>query len=209
MTWENAILGPGWAWSMLSMLLVIGSLLGLYRQLLAQNSANALQRMEALQSRWESARMVHARLTLALWRKHSNGLAPDYNAQVALNWVIGFFEDLFDLQAKGHLEWHEIWPTWGQALPIYWALSKPAILELRSGGSSLSFLGIEQLALRAEAFARENGDEWSVAESDIPALIESQIGRNTARLQMLRDVAAGVIPTDPVARATQRGAAPD
>ena len=32
MDWQNAIFGPGWVWSMLSMVLVVGSLLGLYRQ---------------------------------------------------------------------------------------------------------------------------------------------------------------------------------
>ena len=32
MDWQNAIFGPGWVWSLLSMVLVVGSLLGLYRQ---------------------------------------------------------------------------------------------------------------------------------------------------------------------------------
>jgi hypothetical protein len=36
MDWQNAIFAPGWVWSMLSMVLVVGSLVGLYRQLRTQ-----------------------------------------------------------------------------------------------------------------------------------------------------------------------------
>ena len=36
MDWQNAIFAPGWAWSMLSMVLVVGTLVGLYRQLRTQ-----------------------------------------------------------------------------------------------------------------------------------------------------------------------------
>src|SRR4029079_1267181 len=38
MDWQNAIFAPGWVWSMLSLVLVVGSLVGLYRQLLSQHT---------------------------------------------------------------------------------------------------------------------------------------------------------------------------
>ena len=38
MDWQNAIFAPGWVWSMLSMVLVVGTLVGLYRQLLSQHT---------------------------------------------------------------------------------------------------------------------------------------------------------------------------
>jgi hypothetical protein len=38
MDWQNAIFAPGWVWSMLSMVLVVGTLIGLSRQLLAQQT---------------------------------------------------------------------------------------------------------------------------------------------------------------------------
>jgi len=37
MDWQNAIFAPGWGWSMLSLVLVVGTLVGLYRQLLTQH----------------------------------------------------------------------------------------------------------------------------------------------------------------------------
>jgi hypothetical protein len=38
MDWQYAIFAPGWVWSMLSLVLVVGTLVGLYRQLLAQRT---------------------------------------------------------------------------------------------------------------------------------------------------------------------------
>jgi hypothetical protein len=63
--------------------------------------------------------------------------------------------------------------------------------------SSTVFTGFERLARRAEEAAPRSRDDWSLPESRIPEELDVQIARNTARLSMFRDIAAGVIPSDP------------
>jgi hypothetical protein len=192
-----SFIGPGseWFWTAISGVVLAGTALAIYRQLRGQNAANVVQRMEALQGRWESPRMIHSRLVIALWRKDSAGLGPDYDVQIAINWVCGFFDDLADLERHGYLDWDEIQPTWAQPLIIYWALTGQAIRELRAA-SPMTFRAFEQLVSTAVDQGRRRGEDWSIPESELPAVIEAQIGRNSARLQMLRDVESGVLPTE-------------
>jgi hypothetical protein len=191
-----AFIGPGseWFWTALSGLILAVTFIAIYRQLRAQSAANAVHRMEALQGQWDSERMIHARLTVALWRKHAAGPSPSFEAQAALGWLLGFFENLSDLEEDGYLTWKEVSNTWGEVLVAYWALLAPTIRELRPRVPTV-YTGFERLARRAEEAARRRGDDWSVPESQIPEELDTQIMRNTARLRMLRDIATGVIPT--------------
>jgi hypothetical protein len=68
-----AFIGPGseWFWTALSGIILAVTFIAIYRQLRAQSAANAANRMEALQGRWDSERMIHARLRIAIWRKHA------------------------------------------------------------------------------------------------------------------------------------------
>lgn len=193
-----AFIGPGseWFWTALSGLILAVTFIAIYRQLRAQSAANAVHRMEALQGQWDSERMIHARLTVAIWCKHAAGPSATFEVQAALYWLCGFFENLSDLEEDGHLTWKEVSNTWGAPLVGYWALLAPTIREVQAH-TPTAFTGFERLARRAEEEARGRGDDWSVPESQFPEYIETQIGRNTARLRMLRDIAAGVIPTDP------------
>lgn len=102
-----ALIGPGseWFWTAVSWIILAVTFIAIYRQLRAQNAANALQRMEALQGTWTSERMIHARLVVVLWRKHAAGPSADFKAQAALNWLCGFFENLSDLEEDGYLTW--------------------------------------------------------------------------------------------------------
>jgi hypothetical protein len=196
---EIVLIGPGseWFWTALQFVVVVVTLLAIYRQLRAQAASNWLHRMEALQGRWDSAQMVHARLAAALWRKRTDGGPPDFEAQVALNWLCGFFEDLGMLERQGYVAWDEVESGWGESLVQWWALLAPMIADFRSGtpGMSTAFGDFERLARRAEEAARRRGEDWSVPEGQIPVILDVRIGRDTARLRMLRDIAAGVIPT--------------
>lgn len=195
---EIVLIGPGseWFWTALQFVVVVVTLLAIYRQLRAQGAANAVQRMESLQGEWNSERMIHSRLVVAIWRKHAAS-SPPFEVQVAGNWLCGFFENLSDLEEDGYLTWKEVQNTWGESLITYWALLAPAVTEVRGGPTSNVFRGFERLARRAEAEARSRGEDWLMSESQIPEMLEAQIGRNTARLRMLRDISAGVIPAEP------------
>lgn len=201
---ELVLVGPGseWFWAALQFVVVVVTLLAIYRQLRAQGAANAVQRMETLQGEWNSERMIHSRLVVAIWRKHdaaspNAASSPDFETQAALGWLCGFFENLSDLEEDGYLTWKEVVNNWGQSLIVYWVLLAPVVTELRSSATSNMFTGFERLARRAEAVARSLGEDWLMSESEIPQMLEEQIGRNAARLRMLRDIASGVIPAEP------------
>jgi hypothetical protein len=114
----------------------------------------------------------------------------------ALNLLCTFFEDLGTLEADGYVTWNDVEVTWGEGLVMYWALLGPTIMELRAGMPS-AYAEFERLAKHAEEMARRRGEDWSVPESAIPELVETQIGVLTAWLRMSRDIATGVIPADP------------
>jgi hypothetical protein len=191
------LIGPGseWFWSMLQLVVVVVSLAALYRQLRAQGSANAVQRMDSLQGAWESERMIHVGLLVTLWCKQAGGTSPGLEAQAALASLCDFFENLSDLEEEGYLTWKEVENSWGQALAVYWTLLSPAILERRGQGTTV-YPGFERLAQKAKASAAKRGDDWSFDPADIPDVLEGMIGRGQARLRILRDVAEHVIPVD-------------
>lgn len=193
------MIGPGseWFWAAAQFVVVVVSLGGLYRQLKQTNAANAVQRMESLQGMWTSERLIQARLRVAIWRKHRTTDAPSFADQAALSTLCGFFENLSDLEEERFITWREIENTWGEPLVTWWSLLGPTIQALREESSARAYRGFEHLAERAERLANERGDRWSISEADIPDVLEAQIGRNTARLEMLRDAASGMIPREP------------
>ena len=193
-----AFIGPGseWFWTMLQFLALAITFYAIYRQLRAQRAAAATQRMEAWQEKWFSDSLIHARLTVAIWRKHAASPSPTFEARAALNLLCTFFEDLGTLEAAGYVTWKEVEATWGEGLVMYWALLGPTVMELRASMPS-AYAEFERLAKRADEMARRRGEDWSVPESAIPELVETQIGVLTAWLRMSRDIATGVIPADP------------
>ena len=100
-----AFIGPGseWLWAMLTGVAIPISFIAVYRQLRLQNAANVVQRLDSLSGLWDSERMIHARLVVAMWLKHASAAPPTYEAQAALGWACGFFEDLADLEEEGHV----------------------------------------------------------------------------------------------------------
>lgn len=199
------MVGPGseWLWAMVEFFVVALGLIGVYRQLRQQNAANALHRMEALQGEWQSARLSHARLVAAIWRKHSDGRDPDPATQMAIVWVGNFFENLADLYGQRYISWAEVEDTWGASLVRWWIVLRDPILELSEGGAR-EYPGFQGLAERALEKGRKRGEKWAVADQDLPRLLDFHIAINAARLRMLRDIELGVIPEEPAPRTPPR-----
>ena len=79
-----ALIGPGseWFWAMLTMLMLTITFVAIYRQLRAQVTANALQKMQFLLDRYQSDRMTHFRLSAALdikYGKPGAGMQPRHH----------------------------------------------------------------------------------------------------------------------------------
>ncbi len=187
--------GSEWFWSAAQFAVVTVTLIGLYRQLRAQNAANVVQRMESLQGAWDSPRIVYSRLAVATWLRDHPGAAPDFDDQVSLAWLCNFLENLSDLEEDGSITWREIENTWGQTLVSYWSVLEPVIANQRVvTGTSRMYLGFERLARRAAAAAARLGEDWTLRDDDRAAFLASQIGRNAARLRLLTAIERGTIP---------------
>ena len=102
MDWQNAIFGPGWVWSLLSMVLVVGSLLGLYRQLQLQHDASATEQLNNLLGEWSSERMCRAKLTVLL--AIQAGVEPEQLPHRAVSHVGFFWQRIGYLVRTGHME---------------------------------------------------------------------------------------------------------
>jgi hypothetical protein len=181
---------------MAQFLVVVVTLVALYRQIRQANAANTLQRMISLQGEWDAPRMIYARLAVAIWRKHATSPVPDVEAQVPLAWLCNFFENLSDLYVEGYVTWTEIENSWGSSLVFWWAALEQTVKSERSG-NSVAYAGFELLAKRALAGAAKRGDDWSVADEDIPGMLDVQIGRNRTRLRLLRELESGEWPQEP------------
>jgi len=181
---------------MAQFLVVVVTLVGLYRQLKQQNSANAVQRMQAFQGEWNSPRLIYARLAVATWRKHTTSPEPSPEAQVPLGWLCGFFENLSDLYLDGYLGWKEIEVTWGAQLALWWQALAATVATARAETAD-AYGGFELLAQRALAESAKRGDSWVVTAEELPAALDVQIRRNRTRLRLLRAIETGAILDDP------------
>ena len=117
------IIGPGseWFWAAAQFIVVVVSLYGIYRQLRSQGAANAVQRIETLEGEWNSTRLSHARLAVALHLKYeTDDMAGFFKARP----VLDFFVNLGNLYEWGYLSIEEVEATWGDAVPIWAALTR-------------------------------------------------------------------------------------
>lgn len=195
--WEgSAIFGPGseWFWSMTQFAVVTITLVAIYRQLSAQRSANALQLMESFNEQWDGDRMLRTRLQVALRIRQGEGFDALYPF---LTPVCTFFEDLADLQKKGHIDTRYVWESWGRTIQFWWAILAPTIeqgriVEDQPKGNS----GFEDLNRLMRAMDSDHGERLFVPDAEfINRRLDAMIQQATASLRMEQDAKTGIIPT--------------
>ena len=125
MDWQNAIFAPGWVWSMLSMVLVVGTLVGLYRQLRLQSAQGARDQLESLDREWSSERFDRCKLEVLLWlRDGANSSGVPRAASFA---IAGYWERNAALAKLGHLDPRLLHSFNGGACPVWWAALAPFV----------------------------------------------------------------------------------
>src|SRR6202795_1358399 len=125
MDWQNAIFAPGWVWSMLSMVLVVGSLVGLYRQLRLQGSQGAIDQPARVQQEGTSERMLRHQLNAWIARRD----LPDPTAVpfAARYGLANFWEKVGTLAKAGHVDPKLLWDLFGDEIGECWTLLAPGI----------------------------------------------------------------------------------
>src|SRR5690349_13915420 len=114
MDWQNAVFAPGWVWSLLSLVLVVGSLVGLYRQLRLQSSQNALDQLDRFHQEWTSERMLrHLRDAWIARRDAADPTAVPFAARYGL---ANFWEKVGALAKAGHADPELLWDLFGDEI---------------------------------------------------------------------------------------------
>jgi hypothetical protein len=125
------LFGPGseWFWSMLQLVVVAVSLLGLYREVRLQTSASAIEQAESLSETWASERLNRSKLAVLLHLRDSKdwvGLPKQPS-----NVVGDFWERVGYLVRKGHMRRDIVSAYLGSAVSLWWVFLGPYARQLR------------------------------------------------------------------------------
>ena len=179
MNWQDGIFGPGWVWSMVGTVLVVVSLYGIYRQLRSAGAANALQRIETLQSQWDSPRMIHAKLETAI---HIKAGRHDEAGFARAQPLLDFFVNLDDLEAAGHIGIAEIDHLWGYPIEVFTTLLAPTMDAVRERVPGT--YRTEPLIAKLHAYQVRRGEEPLTFDAkELGEILDHAIAFNRARLE--------------------------
>lgn len=133
MDWENAIFGPGWVWSMLSIILVVGSLVGLYRQLRLQHTQTAIDQMGAFTDEAYSEQMQRYGLdAMIALRDHDDPADIPEGAVLGLG---DFWDNFATLARSGHRDPSLLWQSNSASPQIVWWWIAPFVRKARTEGT--------------------------------------------------------------------------
>ena len=192
-------IGPGseWFWAMAQFLVVIVTLLGIYRQLRAQGAANALQQMEALQGQWASDWLRYTRLSLAVALK--DGELND-ETMVKARPLLNFFANLDELREAGHIRAEDI--AWGQTIQMWVAALGPLIERERVVHNDPGLYDTSKLvAAVRQVDAKRGAPPRSTDPAALQAWLDFVIESITEELRLEAAWKSGAIP-EPKPRAT-------
>ena len=197
--WQgSAIFGPGseWFWSMAQFVVVVITLGGIYRQLRAQGSANALHRIESLQGQFASERMDYIKLVLALDLKYQATSTRTFaNARPILN----FFVNLADLYENGYISMKEIVDNWGRPLQVWSALLSPVVERQRIIENNPQIYDNREFVAKVrQAEAQRGLPPLDLDRTNLAEWLDFIIDQHTANLRLHQDFKSGVIPAAPI-----------
>lgn len=196
MDWQSAIFAPGWVWSVVSTVLVVGSLAGLYRQLRLQGSQAAIEHFDAVGREFFSERMLRYQLDVLLALRA--GVDPAHIPAGAAAAVTNYFEKLGTLARKGHVD-AELLQGLGGICRAWWATLAPWIRRTHAEmGTSATEDAFEWLAGRFAELNRRAGATGTFDDAYVRASLDRRIGYAQDMIRVEQSLRA-VIPALPEA----------
>ena len=187
------IVGPGseWFWSMLQLVVVAISLVGLYRQLRLQSSASAFEQLRALIQEWGSEQLLRCRVELLRAIRDGTPLAklPRGISVVMLD----YWETVGLLVRNGHVSRRLVWDQIGNVCEVWWAIQRPSILDLRAAvGDNEIGASFEWLAKAMEDLDRRNSIEARYDEATVVSTVDEKLAQAADTLRLVRSLRAPV-----------------
>jgi hypothetical protein len=198
MDWQNAIFAPGWVWSMLGMVLVVGSLAGLYRQLRLQSAQGAREQLESLDREWNSERFDRCKLEVLLTLRVSTDPAggpsdPTGVPRAASFAIAGYWERIAALAQGGHLDAKLLHSFNGGACPVWWTALAPFVRKVRiQNADPTEYSKFEWLAgVMAELDRRAGASDFN--EELLAIQLDERIATYQDRLRLEQVLSSGDI----------------
>ncbi len=194
-----AFIGPGseWFWAAAQFVVVVITLVGIYRQLRVQGAANFVQRIETLQGDWSSPRMAYTRLVVALHLRYEQ---PDKSCYLKAKPILDFFANLQNLEIEGYLSVDEIGANWNRSIQEWTAFTAPLVEARRKTDDNLNLYDLDPLIMKLRKWEQKRGAMPLSYEGDaVQRLLDEAILYATAALQLEAEWRSGIIPEPPAA----------
>jgi hypothetical protein len=191
-----ALIGPGseWFWTMLQLLVVAVSLLGLYRQLRLQASASAFEQLRSMISEWGSERLLRCRVELLRLLRGGTDLAKLPPGVVVI--MLDYWETVGLLVRNQHVSRHLVWEQMGNVCELWWATLRPSILAARelegdaTIGENFAWLAAVMAELDRKVTTPPVYDEAYLTSS-----LDRRLASATDALQLVLSLRAPIEPT--------------
>ncbi|TAK00553.1 MAG: hypothetical protein EPO36_08235 [Chloroflexota bacterium] len=189
------LFGPGseWLWSMLQLVVVAVSLIGLYRQVRLQSSAGAIEQATALASDWNSEALHRSRLAALLPLR--DGVDQPGGSDQATVHVGDYWERVGWLVRSGHIDRRIVYAFVGNRVRLWWTLLAPNAQRLRELQQDPGiYEHFEWLANTVAAMDREAGYTMNYDDDAYRGeLIEANILRSQAAIQQAEELRAVLV----------------
>lgn len=178
------LIGPGsqWLWTMLQLVVVSVSLVGVYRQIRLQRSANAIQQLNTFEAEWGGERFSRYRVeVLVALRDGADPTAVPYPPAFRLGL---YWDKVAALVKGGHIDARLLWSGSGGDCFVWWLILGPWVQGQRKlPPSSTTYAGFEWLAMAMREIGRREGIQ-PVDEAWVAKTIPTRIATNLETIRV-------------------------
>ncbi len=163
--------GSEWFWIMVQSIVVVVTLLFIYRQVRLSRYGNMLDTMLKFRTFWRSDTMMKDRkITCQNYQNQSTSIGK------AEGEVLGFFEEIGLLVRKGVISVEFVWECYSYYIERYWAMMKENIREYRKFTKDETwFEHFQKLKERMQIFSeKRNASSRPVEKEEIQKFIKGE-----------------------------------
>ena len=189
-----AFFGPGseWFWSMAQFVVVVVTLLGIYRQLTIAAGANAFEQMSKLSEEWASERM--SRNILEILLAIQAGKDAQDVPEGAASYVGDFWENVGALVRAGHIDKNLVYDFLGGSCRSWWATLGPFVRHWRVAfGTPQGGEHFEWLAGVMAEIDSKTGTKLRVDDAYLRSTLDRRIQNDRDRIRIAEELRAVIV----------------
>jgi len=184
--------GSEWFWSMAQFLVVVVTLVGIYRQLSIARSANAFEQINKISNEWASERNTRYRLdVLVALRDGTDPAHVPFGAAASLG---DYWDNVAALVRAGHVHRRLVYANLGIDIPLWWATLAPFERRYRiESGDPTGGVHFEWLAGVMAEMARKAGGGVRFDEAYLASTFDRRIQRARDEIRLEEDLRAVIV----------------